>query len=144
MTRAVVHISISDRQVALGPLELEVMDALWDAGTSNVKDIVTGIHRELAYTTVMTTLNRLHKKGLVSRCGNKRCFVYRPNLTRQEWNRRRAREMIASLLSDSDESRHLLLWCLVDAVGSYDLRLLDELENTIQRKRKELGNAQQK
>ena len=124
---------LSDRQLMLGPLELEVMDVVWNFGASNVRDVVGQMQRELAYTTVMTTLDRLYKKGLLGREMTERAFVYAPKLTREEWNRRRAGEMMAGFLSGPEESRHLLLSCLVDAVGSHDLQLLDELENKIQR-----------
>ena len=135
---------LSDRQLMLGPLELEVMGVLWNFGASNVRDVVGQMQRELAYTTVMTTLDRLYKKGLLGREMTERAFVYAPKLTREEWNRRRAGEMMAGFLSGPEESRHLLLSCLVDAVGSHDLQLLDELENKIQRKREELANSKQK
>jgi predicted transcriptional regulator len=135
---------LSDRQLMLGPLELEVMAVLWNFGASNVRDVVGQMQRELAYTTVMTTLDRLYKKGLLGREMTDRAFVYAPKLTREEWNRRRAGEMMAGFLSGPEESRHLLLSCLVDAVGSHDLQLLDELENKIQRKREELANSKQK
>jgi len=135
---------LSDRQLMLGPLELEVMAVLWNFGASNVRDVVGQMQRELAYTTVMTTLDRLYKKGLLGREMTERAFVYAPKLTREEWNRRRAGEMMGGFLSGPEESLHLLLSCLVDAVGSHDLQLLDELENKIQRKREELANSKQK
>ena len=134
----------SDRQVMLGPLELEVMDVLWNSGARNVREVVKRMRRELAYTTVMTTMDRLYKKGLLARELDERAFIYSPKLTRQEWNRRRAGEMMAGFLSGPEESRHLLLSCLVDAVGSHDSQLLDELETKIQRKREELANSNQK
>jgi predicted transcriptional regulator len=148
MNHAVNHISsddqTSDRQVMLGPLELEVMDVLWSSGARNVREVVKQMRRELAYTTVMTTLDRLFKKGLLSRELDERAFKYSPRLTRQDWNRRRAGEMMAGFLSGPEESRHVLLSCLVDAVGSHDSQLLDELESRIQRKREELANSNQK
>lgn len=148
MKHAVNHLSgedpVPDRQLTLGPLELEVMDVLWASGASNVRDVVGQMQRELAYTTVMTTLDRLYKKGLLDREMTERAFVYAPKLTREDWNRRRAGEMMAGFLLGPEESRHLLLSCLVDAVGSHDSQLLDELENKIQHKREELANARKK
>jgi predicted transcriptional regulator len=148
MNHAVNNVSsddqASDRQVMLGPLELEVMDVLWNSGARNVREVVKRMRRELAYTTVMTTMDRLYKKGLLARELDERAFIYSPKLTRQEWNRRRAGEMMAGFLSGPEESRHLLLSCLVDAVGSHDSQLLDELETKIQRKREELANSNQK
>ena len=144
MKHPVTHISTSDGQVAVGPLEREVMEVLWNAGARNVWEVVIRLHRQLAYTTVKTTLDRLYKKGLVSRFASEHAFMYSPNLTRQESNRRLAREMMAGFLSGPEESRQMLVSCLMDAVSSDDSQFLDELENEIQRKRKELASAKQK
>ena len=134
--------SSNDRSPAqrlhLGPLEIDVMEMVWMFGESNVRDVVGRLERKLAYTTVMTTLDRLYKKGLLDRELTDRAFVYRAKLSREEWDRRRAGEMMAGFLAGPEESRQLLLSCLVDAVGSHDAMLLDELEKKIQRKREEL------
>jgi predicted transcriptional regulator len=127
------------RRVHLGPLEADVMETVWRLGMCNVRDVVERLERKLAYTTVMTTLDRLYKKRLLSREMADRAFVYSPRLTREEWDRSRAGEMMAGLLAGPEESRSLLLSCLVDAVGTHDAMLLDELEKKIQRKREELA-----
>ena len=123
----------------LGPLELDVMEVMWNYGESNSRDVMERMERKLAYTTVMTTLDRLYKKGLLDREMTDRTFVYSFRLSREEWDRRRAGEMMAGFLAGPEESRHLLLSCLVDAVGTHDAILLDELEKKIQRKREELA-----
>ena len=123
----------------LGPLEVDVMEVVWTIGPSSVRDVVERMQRKLAYTTVMTTLDRLYKKGLLAREMTERAFVYSPMVTREDWDRRRAGEMMAGFLTGPEESRHLLLSCLVDAVGTHDAVLLDELEKKIQRKREELA-----
>src|SRR5438128_8928980 len=51
--------------ILLGPLEITVMEILWQRGESNVRDVAEKLDRPLAYTTVMTTLDRLFKKGLL-------------------------------------------------------------------------------
>ena len=48
----------------LGPLEIQVMEVVWGSGESSVRDVVEKLDSKLAYTTVMTTLDRLFKKGL--------------------------------------------------------------------------------
>ena len=131
--------AISSQRLQLGPLEIDVMEAMWQFGASNVRDVVGRLERKLAYTTVMTTLDRLFKKGLLYREMTDRAFVYSPKVTREDWDRRRAGEMMAGFLTGPEESRHLLLSCLVDAVGTHDAMLLDELEKKIQRKREELS-----
>ena len=131
--------AISSQRLQLGPLEVDVMEAIWQFGASNVRDVVGRLERKLAYTTIMTTLDRLFKKGLLDREMTDRAFVYLPKITREEWDRQRAGEMMAGFLTGPEESRQLLLSCLVDAVGTHDAMLLDELEKKIRRKREELS-----
>jgi len=128
------------RRLNLGPLEVDVMEIVWTFGASSVRDVVGRMQRKLAYTTVMTTLDRLYKKGLLERVLTDRAFMYSPTVTREDWDRRRAGQMMAGFLTGPEESRHLLLTCLVDAVGSHDALLLDELEQKIRRKRQELAS----
>lgn len=123
----------------LGPLEKEVMDIIWRNGEGNVREVVSQMQRKLAYTTVMTTLDRLYKKGLLQRDKAERAYVYSPILSREDWSRNRAGEVMAGLLAGPMESRSLLLSCLVDAVGTHDTTLLDDLERKIQEKREELA-----
>ncbi len=123
----------------LGPLEITVMEILWSHGEHNVRDVVDRLGRPLAYTTVMTTLDRLYKKGLLSRRKSERAFIYSPVLTRTEWEHKRTGDFVAGFLSVAEPSRDLLLSCLVEAVGQHDEALLDELEHRIKLRRKELS-----
>jgi predicted transcriptional regulator len=122
---------------ALGPLETGVMEILWKRGESSVRDVVERLEASLAYTTVMTTLDRLFKKGLLDRRKWERAFLYWPRLSRSDWERKVAGEWVAGFLSGPQPSREVLLSCLVDAVGHYDEALLDELEKRIRSKRRE-------
>ena len=131
--------AILSQGLSLGPLEIEVMGKMWQFGPSNVRDVVGRLDRTLAYTTVMTTLDRLFKKGLLDREMTDRAFVYTAKVTKEEYDRRRAGDIMAGFLAGPEESRQLLLSCLVDAVGTHDAMLLDELEKKIQRKREELA-----
>jgi len=126
-------------RVALGHLELRVMEVLWAHGESNVHDVVKRLGRPLAYTTVMTTLDRLFKKDLLVRRKWERAFLYAPRWTRQEWERKRAGDFVAGFLAGPQASGDLLISSLVDAVGQCDTALLDELEKKIRSKRRELG-----
>jgi len=125
-------------QDALGHLELKVMEILWAHGESNVHEVVRRLGRPLAYTTVMTTLDRLFKKDLLLRRKSERAFLYAPRWTRQEWEQKRAGEFVAGFLASPQASGDLLISSLVDAVGQYDTALLDELERKIRTKRREL------
>lgn len=107
----------------LGHLETKVMEVLWTRGESNVRDVVDHLPRPLAYTTVMTTLDRLFKKGMLDRRKEERAFYYLAHLSKKEWELKRADTLIS---------------CLVEAAGPQDAALLDNLENKIRMKRLEL------
>jgi predicted transcriptional regulator len=123
---------------ALGSLELELMEIVWARPDSSVRDVVDRLKRPLAYTTVMTTLDRLYKKGLLERYKSQRAFLYSPRLSRQEWERQRAGTLVAGFLAGPHPSRELLLSCFLDAVGTHDATLLDDLEKKIRLRRREL------
>jgi predicted transcriptional regulator len=131
------------RSFTLGTLEFELMEILWANGDGNVRDVAPKLSRPLAYTTVMTTLDRLFKKGFLGRHKSDRAFVYSPLFSRQEWERRRAGNLVADFLCGPHPSRELLLSCLLDAVGEHDAALLDELEKKIRTRRKELMRQSQ-
>jgi predicted transcriptional regulator len=125
-------------QGALGHLETHVMDLVWDRGRGTVHDVMRALERPLAYTTVMTTLDRLYKKGLLDRRKEERAFVYSPRVSRAEWERKRAGELVAGFLASPATPGALLVSCFVEAVGERNEALLDELERTIRKKRREL------
>jgi predicted transcriptional regulator len=129
--------------LALGSLEFELMEILWSHGETSVRDVVPKLGRPLAYTTVMTTLDRLFKKGLLERHKSDRAFIYSPSFSRQQWERRRAGNLVAGFLSGPHPSSELLLSCLLDAVGEHDAKLLDTLEKRIRSRRKELSRRGQ-
>lgn len=129
---------------ALGPLEGGVMEVVWTRGESSVRDVVAALQRPLAYTTIMTTLDRLFKKTLLCRRKVERAFLYSPRLSRDEWRREMAAGLVANfLLGGPQRSRELLLSCFLDAVGEHDETLLNELERKIRRKRRELSKRSQ-
>jgi BlaI family transcriptional regulator, penicillinase repressor len=106
---------------SLGVLEREVMDAVWAGGEVTVRATQGRLPRPVAYTTVMTTLDRLFKKGLVSRTRVGKAFLYRPAQTRQQAE--------TAILSN-----------LVDAIGGHDdaADLLDALEQMVREKKRRL------
>jgi predicted transcriptional regulator len=124
----------------LGRLEAAVMDVVWDRGECSVREVAARLARPLAYTTVMTTLDRLYKKGLLARRRQERAFLYAPRFSRREWEQKRAGEVFAGLLAG--RSTDVLISCLVDAAGN--AALLDELERKIRDKRKQLEREARK
>ncbi len=124
-------------QSRLGPLELQVLRFLWQRGDTTVREVVESGEIGGAYTTVMTTLDRLHKKGLLDRRPEGRAFRYSARQTEEQYNGEMARGVIRQLL-DASHSSSAPLSFLVEAVSEHDLTLLDELERAIERKRREI------
>lgn len=81
------------------PLELECLRAIWDLGEANVQSVkdVLAPRRPLAYTTVMTMLERLTRKNMLSRRKVGRSFVYKPEVSRDEIRRRAVNDLVESL-----------------------------------------------
>jgi predicted transcriptional regulator len=125
-------------RAALGSLESEVMDIVWHRGESSVNDVSSNLKRPLAYTTVMTTLDRLFKKGILDRRKSERAFIYSARFSRREWDRKQTGDFVAEFLARPKATGQLLISCLVEAVGDRDRALLDELERSIRERRREL------
>ncbi len=131
-------------RAALGNLEREVMAVVWQAGQTTVREVQGALPRPVAYTTVMTTLDRLFKKGFVARTRAGRAFVYQALRTREETEAAVARGMMSGLFAGP--SAMPILSNLVDAVGSQDggADLLDALEEMVREKRRRLEQDQTK
>jgi predicted transcriptional regulator len=125
----------SSRQ--LGPLEQRMLEALWARGNGTVRELIEGGCSDLAYTTVMTTLDRLFKKGFLLRSEEGRAFRYVPRLSREELHRESAGHAFRQLL-DATPASSLPLSFLVEILGERDAQLLDDLQKLVERKRREL------
>src|SRR6476620_532397 len=99
----------------LGSLEREVMDVVWRTDEVTVRDVQSRLERPAAYTTVMTTLDRLFKKGFVVRTRSGRAFTYRASRSREQTEAAVAGGVLAGLLSGG--AAMPILSNLVDAVG---------------------------
>ena len=88
----------------LTPLELEIMHVLWATGPANVQSVQHHLERELAYTTVQTMLNILHKKGKVKRVLKERAYEYAPVVSRSHVTRQHITDLIDRLFGGSAES----------------------------------------
>jgi predicted transcriptional regulator len=103
-------------EAMFGPLEIRVLDALWArARAACVRDLQPEFPG-VAYTTLMTTLDRLFRKGTLSRSKSGRAFYYTPNASRHQ----------------------LILSMFVDTLEQHDEALLDELEALVRTRRDEL------
>jgi predicted transcriptional regulator len=93
------------REQPLTPLELEIMNVLWETGPANVQIVQARIKgRDLAYTTVQTMLNVLHRKGKVKRQLKDRAYRYRPVLSRQSAVTQAVGEMLDRFFGGSADS----------------------------------------
>jgi BlaI family transcriptional regulator, penicillinase repressor len=88
----------------LTPLELEIMHVLWNEGASNVQTVQHHLERELAYTTVQTMLNILHRKGKVKRTLKERAYFYSPVVSRSLVVGNHVSDLIERLFGGSAES----------------------------------------
>jgi predicted transcriptional regulator len=129
----------------LGPLEAHLLSALRRRGDATVRELMAENELDVAYTTVMTTLDRLYKKGLVERAsdgGRARAFRYRPKQTEQDFFRAimgaDLKRLLASGLNPSAP-----LSFLVDTVTEHDAALLNELARAVNRKRRELRGREE-
>lgn len=120
----------------LGALEREVMAVVWAAGDISVREACARLESPVAYTTVMTTMDRLFKKRLLGRRKVGRAFVYSAAATRDEMEGAVATELVQSLLQRHGGEPLPILSSLVDAVSDRDRALLDELERLIREKRR--------
>ncbi len=123
---------------SLGKLELEAMTAVRRMRETNVRQVCTALGDSYAYTTIMTTLDRLYKKGLLERRKIGRAFYYSPKYSYEEMERGMAADVIESLFDNSAGRVGPVLACLVEAVSDRDRLLLDELERLVREKRCEL------
>lgn len=121
---------------AFGKLEQRVLEALWRRATeASVRDLQADFPGT-AYTTLMTTLDRLHRKGVLERIRAGRAFLYRPRYAPGELRAHLAERTLARLLADDRSALRPVLSFFVDAVSRRDDDLLDELETLVREKRK--------
>ena len=120
-------------RLVLGPLETRVMEVLWACGECRARDVMERLDRDLAYTTIMSTLDRLFRKDLLSRRLCDRAYVYSPLITRQGWIDKVARDVVAKLLAGPQSSREALVACLLEAAGDQEELLLRMIEGKVRR-----------
>ncbi len=115
----------------LTPLELEIMQVLWETGPANVQTVQAELKAgpPLAYTTVQTMLNVLHRKGKVKRKLHGRAFEYAPTVTREKAAGHAVHEMIERLFGGSVDG---LLMSLVKT-NQIDAKKIAELAARLDR-----------
>jgi len=119
----------------LGELESAVMETLWTESQQTVSEVEERLRnkREIAHTTVLTTLDRMYRKGYLTREKQAKAFVYAPRYTREEFERMLAQEVLGALIGQFTEPA---LSTFVDLIGD-DPGTLDRLEAKIREKRRQ-------
>jgi predicted transcriptional regulator len=116
-----------------------VLSVLWGRGSATVQEVIDYGDIQRAYTTVMTTLDRMHRKRLVDRVvgPRSRAFRYTPRRTQAEWERAAAVETIRQVLRLGTPASRPLSY-LVEAVSEHDAGLLNDLARLVDEKRRKL------
>jgi len=125
-------------ELRLHELAAAIMDVVWGRKLSSfaVSDILAVLEkqRDIAYTTIMTTVVRLHDKGLLDRRRDGKRYLYSPKLSREEFMESTARTVLDEALGGRQA-----IAMLAERVSEASARDLDELEALIRQRRKELG-----
>jgi predicted transcriptional regulator len=121
----------------LGSLESELMERIWSRGEISVRDLHAEFASRLAYTTVMTTMDRLYKKGLLLRRKVGKAYFYIPALTEQQYQARLTHHLFGMVLNDGKNSGAVLSH-FVDAVSDTDEQMLERLDQLVKAKRRAL------
>ena len=123
---------------ALGKLERQVLEETWRLGEVSVRDIYRAFDERIAYTTLMTTLDRLFKKNLLARHKDGRAFLYSVVVSREDFDRSIKEDVVDGLLGHGADQVEPVLACIVDTITERDRELLDELDRLVQEKKREL------
>ncbi len=136
--------SLRQLETTFGPLEIRVLDALWARDMpSCVKDLLPDFPG-VAYTTLMTTLDRLFRKGTLTRHKSGRAFFYVPKRTQQELISDIAGSAFATLVPGDQVAARPILSLFVDTVSERDEALLAELEELVRKRRSELKGREER
>ncbi len=122
----------------LGTLERRAMQAVWQLGRARVREVRAALDHAVAYTTVMTVLDRLYKKGALDRQRDGRAYVYSASASPDQLQSSFALGLLRRLLGHGPQAASPILSSLVDTVGERDHQLLDELDRLVREKRRAL------
>ncbi len=115
----------------LGPLETEIMEILWQDERSTVKKVHRRLSqkREIAYTTVMTTMSRLSEKGVLNRHREGLAYVYSPAISESDFVQMVVRQVLDGLLDDYSDTA---IDYMVDYLAKNNPTELERLQRVIQ------------
>ncbi|MDO8636390.1 MAG: BlaI/MecI/CopY family transcriptional regulator [Dehalococcoidia bacterium] len=118
----------------LGQREAEIMEVIWDLGPATVAQVHDHLDKNtgLAYTTIMTIMGRLAKKGLLDRTSSGRAYVYSAKVSRDEFNKSVMNTLVDGVIGSFAGPA---LSYFVEKLSEEDASVLDELERVIQEKK---------
>jgi predicted transcriptional regulator len=123
------------RSIALGPLELAVIDALWRGSPADVRAVhgEVGVPRGLTRNTIQSTLERLVRKGLAARAKRGRAYEYRALVSREQWAARALAELFEEI---PRADANLMVASFVDLTARAGEASLAELEARVRERRR--------
>jgi len=130
--------SLSSR-LGLGPLEAQVIEFVWAHGEVTIRDVYDALRQEhdLAYTTVMTVVHNLHRKGLLHQRIEGNTHFYTATQTKTEFIKSKVGDLLDALLDDFSEPT---MSHLVERIQQADEHRLAELERLIAERRARGGD----
>ncbi|CAH1196166.1 MULTISPECIES: BlaI/MecI/CopY family transcriptional regulator [unclassified Paenibacillus] len=119
-----------------GPLEAKIMDVLWSRPGSSIREVQTALEqdRDVNFNTVMTVMNRLVDKGLLSKSQKGRTSLYHPVQSKEQFMNDQSKELSHELV---DEFGALAVNHMLDALEDVDASLIERLEQKIKEWKKE-------
>ena len=121
----------SKSKKVLGPLEGEIMDVVWQQGTTTVSAVHKALRerKDVAYTTVMTTMGRLAKKNLLHQDTSSSTYYYTPVLSHQDFGRYVVMGVLKALVDDYGD---LVFDCVADIVNEEGSTGKDRLRSALE------------
>jgi predicted transcriptional regulator len=127
---------LADLQQFFGTLELRVLEALYEqSGPRSVRDLQPAFEG-VAYTTLMTTLDRLHRKGVLSRSKVGRAFVYRTRCTPEALRSDLAGQALQAAFGERASDLRPILSFFIETVSREDRESLEALERLVEERRR--------
>jgi predicted transcriptional regulator len=114
----------------LTKLELQIMQVIWRLGASNVNEVQAGLEQDLAYTTVQTMLNILHRKGKLKRKLRGRAYEYSATVTESNASTHAVRDLVDRMFGGSSEE---LVMSLIKS-RQIDAKKIAELSKRLEEK----------
>lgn len=125
------HVKISTGEglaLTLGSLEKKVFSTCETLGKASVREILTQMDDDYAYTTIMTTCNRLYTKGVLTREMRDRSYIYSPSSSREELDRKTMHNVLGRI---ADSMTEPVMEGFLDILEESDIEKIETLERLI-------------